>query len=172
MVKYRYLVLIFTLLFFNACFPVETTKIYSRDLTKGQSHSEPIYLSFLDNKNSSFYFILSRDMAFDQFLLKVRWINQGHDLQFNGQASTLKFLVDNESVFTLLPIKMPKIASYRIDEGGLEEEALYMLTREELTKLANAKDVSVELTGKNKIVIGTLNRLHSFKAFKDFLING
>ncbi len=156
----------------SACWYVETTKVYNRNLTKGESYSEPISLSFQDNKDASFYFLLARNIPTEQFMLKVRWVSPHHALQFQGKESTLKFLVNKEEILTLIPIAAPKIASYRVDEGGIEEEAIYTINRDQLTKLTQAKTVSVELTGKYKIVTGTFNRFHTFRAFRDFLKNG
>lgn len=156
----------------SGCFPIDTTRVYNKSMTSGVSHSENIYLSFKDNKHASFYFLLERNLSSDQYILKVRWINSTRELHSKGMETSLRFLVDKEEIIRLMPCKPPKIASYRIDEGGIEEEICYCMTKNQLEEIANAKTASVELSGRYLFVVGILNKRHSFRAMKDFLHNG
>ncbi len=172
MMKSRAIFLLITVSLLSSCYAIETTRTYNKSMTRGHSSSEPIYLSFVNSQHSSYYFLLERDITSSNYTLKVRWISPDHELQFKGTESSLKFFVNTEEIISVLPTKLPKIAAYRIDDGGLEEEACYTLSKEQLERIAYAKSVSVELTGKYKIVIGKLNKFHSFRAMRDFLKNG
>jgi hypothetical protein len=86
--------------------------------------------------------------------------------------STVKFLIDREEIVSLSPIKLPKTVSYNIEDKTTEEEAQYVITRAHLERIASAKSVTIELTGKYSISVGSLNKFQSFRAIKDFLLNG
>jgi hypothetical protein len=155
-----------------ACSEIGTTNVYNKNLTMAKSTSKPIYLSFSDNKNSSFYFLLSRDTKFKDYQLHVRWHSpQRGELVFNDTASTLKFLIDGTKILTFHPMKRPKIVAYNLDKSGHEEEGIFLLTEEELRQITYSKDVTAELTGKYVTVVGKFNRRNTMKAFRDFMEN-
>ncbi len=165
-----YLALIFLSL--SSCFDTSTTRVYNRSMTRGFSSSAPIRLSFKDKSTVPFYLLLERTIPNDQYLLKVRWICYQNYKQFNGMNSTVKFLIDREEIVSLSPIKLPKTVSYNIEDKTTEEEAQYVITRAHLERIASAKSVTIELTGKYSISVGSLNKFQSFRAIKDFLLNG
>jgi hypothetical protein len=155
-----------------ACSEVETTNVYNRNLTMARSTSKPIYLSFSDNKNASFYFLLSRDTKFKDYQLHVRWHSpQRGELVFNDTASTLKFFVDGTKILTFHPVKRPRIVAYNLDKKGHEEEGIFLLSEEELRQIAYSKNVTAELTGKYVTVTGKFNRHNTMKAFRNFMEN-
>ena len=156
----------------SSCWSYNTTISYTEDFKHGYSSSKPIYLSIPSTDTNSFYFILSHKLNSDEFFLKVRWVSKTKAKQFNGQHSLLKFLVDSVEVLSLSPIKPIKTVAFHIDPQGIEEEAIYRLTREELTKIAVAESVTVNLQGKFVNQIAYFNKIHTFKAFKNFLKNG
>jgi hypothetical protein len=161
--------IILTSLLVSGCFAVDTTTIYNKSLTKADSESEPIYLGFHDNKHASFYFILKHKALAKEYFLHVRWISHNKDSLFDHVNTSMKFLVNNLEIITLHPIKTPRIIAYDLESNGHEEEAVFSLTYEQLSAIANAKAVEVELTGKYLIVVGHFNRIHTFKAFRNFL---
>lgn len=141
-------------------------------MTGGKSISAPIYLSFAESRDGSFYFILEKNITTEKFFLKVRWVSAKQEPQFDGSHNTLKFLINRDELIDLLPIAAPKIASYNIENGSLEEEAMYSISREQLETIAAAKFVVAELSGKyNKVSVGRFNRLHTTMAFREFLKN-
>ena len=156
----------------SGCYSVETSTVYNKSLTQGHSSSEPIYLSFADNKKAPFHFILKHEVASNNYLLYVRWSSPNKDLLFNGTDSTLKFLVNKFEIIDLQPIKMPKIIAYNIENKSHMEEAVFSLSVEQLRSLAYAKTVSVELTGRYIVIEAQFNKLSTFKAFKDFVEQG
>lgn len=156
----------------SGCYLVDTNTTYNKSLTSAKSSSEPIYLTFKDSKKASFYFTLEHSMSSKDYLLNVRWHNHSKEPLFDGMNSTLKFLVDGYQVITLKPIKLARLVSYNIETKGHVEETTYLLNYEQLHTLAYAKNVHVELTGKNIIVNGRFNRIQTFRAFKDFARNG
>ncbi|WPY01221.1 hypothetical protein Trichorick_01127 [Candidatus Trichorickettsia mobilis] len=166
--KYRQALISVILLCLSGC-AIETTTIYNKSLTSGYSTSEPIYLGFHDNKNASFYFLLKHKAPSSEYLLCVRWNSPDHEIIFNGTKSAIRFLLDNSNIITLQPVKPPKIIAYNIENKGHIEEAMFNLTADQLRLLASARKVEVELTGKHITVLGTFNRMHTSKAFKDFL---
>lgn len=157
---------------FCGCYPVETNNSYNYNFTWAQSSSKPIYLSFRDTKGTSFYFFLSRDSLDQDYKLRVRWksMRKG-DILFNGLNTTLKFLVNHERLLTLQPIARPKIVAYDLNSSGHEEEGIFSLKPEEFAQIAYAKNVTVELTGRNNSVMGTFNRRNTLKGFQDFAKN-
>ena len=166
--KYRRAFISVVLLCLSGC-AIETTTTYNKSLTSGYSTSEPIYLGFHDNKNASFYFLLKHKAPSSEYLLYVRWNSPDHEIIFNGTKSTIRFLLDHSNVITLQPVKPPKIMAYNIENKGHIEEAVFNLTADQLQLLASAKKVEVELTGRYITVVGTFNRMHTSKAFKNFM---
>lgn len=161
-----------SMLVLSGCYPSETHSHYNKDLTWAHSESKPIYLSFKKAKDTSFYFLLSRDTNRDDYKLRIRWSgSKKSDPLFNGYNSTLKFLIDNEKILTFNPVKKPKIVAYNINSSGREEEGIFSLTRDEFYAIAYSKEVVVELSGRNKIVTGYFNRRNSIKAFREFAEN-
>lgn len=156
----------------SGCYSIETKTVYNKSLTQGESSSKPIYLSFADNKKSSFHFLLKHAVASDEYLLHTMWDSPSKELLFDGKESTLKFLVDRSSIIELKPIRMPKIISYNIETKGHREEAVFLLTEDQIRSLANARNVLVELTGKYIVVEAKFNRFTTYKAFKDFVKEG
>jgi hypothetical protein len=155
-----------------SCYSVETTNVYNKDMTMAKSVSKPIYLTFADNKNASFYFLLSRDTKFLNYQLHVRWRSPERDnMIFNDKQSTLKFLVNGADILTFHPVKRPKVVSYNLDKKGHEEEGIFFLSESEMRKIAYAKNVSVELTGKHITVNARFNNRNTTKAFRDFVEN-
>jgi hypothetical protein len=158
--------------FLTGCYSTETTTIYNKSLTSGEASSEPIYLSFQDNKKSSFHFLLKHSLSAENYLLYVRWNTPGKDLIFNGTDTTLKFLVNNSELITLQPIKKPRVTAFNIETKGHQEEGIFELTTDQMRMLSYAKNVEVELTGKYILITGKFNRLSTFKAFKNFFEEG
>lgn len=153
----------------SGCFAVNTTTVYNKSLTRANSESKPIYLGFYDNKHASFYFILKHKALAKEYFLRVRWISHNKDQLFDPSKTSIKFLVNNLEIITLHPIRTPKVVAYDLESKGHEEEAIFSLTYDQLSTIANAKSVEVELTGKYLIVLGHFNRIHTFKAFRNFL---
>lgn len=155
-----------------SCWSYGTTSSYSEDFKHGHSTSKPIYLSIKETSKDSFYFLLSKKINSDDFFLHVRWVSKTKAKQFNGPNSSLKFLIDNIELISLNPVKPIRTVAFLIDPSGIEEEGVYKLSREELTKMAFAKSITVDLQGKYVNKIAQFNKIHTFKAFKDFLKNG
>ena len=167
-----FLPFLLTLLALSGCYSFETNSHYNQNLTWAHSESKPIYLSFKKAKDTSFYFVLSRDTNHDDYKLRVRWHgSKKGDVLFNGYDSTLKFLLDNEKILTFNPIKKPKVVAYNINSSGREEEAVFSFTRDEFYAIAYSKEVIVELNGRHKTVTGYFNRRNSLKAFREFAEN-
>ena len=135
------------------------------------AESEPIYLVHQNMKASSFYFILSRhfkDNAQDYKLL-VRWRSDDDRGNFALKNNTLKFLIDNFELMSLEQISKPILIGKNFDSGQMEEECFFKITRQQLERLASAKYVNVELTGKGKIITAKFGKFFTFGAFKQFL---
>ncbi|MDP4832676.1 MAG: hypothetical protein NWP91_04335 [Rickettsiaceae bacterium] len=153
----------------SGCYSIGTSNNYNSELTWGKSRSKPIYLSFKDTKSTPFYFMLSRDSKKQDYELTVRWkSNSKGDVLFNGYDTTLKFLVDKAKILTFSPVKRPKVVAFNLNSKGAEEEAIFSLSSEEFMKIAYAKDVTVELTGRRNTVMGVFSRRNTIKAFRDF----
>ena len=119
-----------------------------------------------------FYFMLNRDSKEVDYRLIVRWkSSKKGDLLFNGFKTTLKFLVDNEKIFSYKPVIRPRVVAYNLNSRGHEEEAIFSINREEFMKIAYAKSVSVELLGRNNTSIGYFSRRNTLKAFREFAEN-
>lgn len=155
----------------SGCYPIETTTTHNKAWSDGNSTSEPIYLNFRDNKKSSFHFYLSHRLSSEDYMLRVRWNTINDDLIYNGLDTTMKFLIDGAEIITLSPVISPKIVAYNIETRGHQEDATFKLTYLQLKKLAYAKEVEVELSGKYITVIGQFNKRHTFKAFRNFINN-
>lgn len=169
----RYLLLIIFTLLISAC--SSSNIVYNKAQTKSFNKSDPIYLGFNDSRVNGFYFILEKSAPSNEYLLRVRWSSDSPDRIFDGLNSVIRFLTEdnlNADTISLNPIKEPKIISYSIDHyKHHEEEAIYLLTFEQIIKIANAKKVTVELSGKNINVNGYFNKFTTFKAFKNFIQN-
>lgn len=165
--KYNNILVLSILLLLSAC-AANTDVVYNKNYTRSVSITEPIHLSFQDNKLAPFYFILKHKSPSDECKLLVRWSSPDAELIFNGQNTVIKFLVNNQNIISRQPIKQPRIVSYSIEKGH-EEEAVFTITIEELKQLANAKKVDVELNGRYITVIGHFNKLQTFRALKKFL---
>jgi hypothetical protein len=158
----------------TSCIDITTSTTYNRSLSSSSSESNKIPLSFSESKGSVFYFILvsSNSDGTPQDLLKVRWINPDKNhRQFNGMKSALKFIIDNNKIITLTPIKEPILSGYDLNNNTREEEAIYNISREQIKEIAYAKTVEVELLGKNRVGLAKFNKWHSYRGFKDFLKN-
>ncbi len=167
----RLLIALFIVSSLSGCYPIETTTSHDKSWSDGNSTSQPIYLSFKDNKKSSFHFYLSHRLNSEDYLLRVRWNTVNDDLIYNGLNTTIKFLIDGAEIITLSPVVPPKIVAYNIETRGHQEDATFKLTHAQLMKLSYAKEVEVELNGKYITVTGQFNKRHTFKAFKDFISN-
>lgn len=155
-----------------ACYPVDTQNTFNNEFNFLETKSEPVYLSFRDNKDASFYFFLSKDSNDNYFKIIVRWKNKNKtQLLFDGQRSSLKFLVEQQKIYTYHPSKRTKVVAYNINTGTNEEEGIFEIPEEIFREIAYAKNVSVELRGKNKTVIGYFNKLNTQKAFRNFYEN-
>lgn len=166
----KFLLVVFASTVLSSCYSIETSSRYNKNLTWAHSESKPIYLTFEKTKDSTFYFLLSRDTNRDDYGLRVRWRgSKKSDVLFNGYDSTLKVLIDNEKILSFNPVKKPRIVAYNINSNAREEEAVFSLTRDEIYTIAYAKDVAVELTGRYKTVNGYFNRRNTFKAFREFV---
>lgn len=156
----------------SSCYPASTNSTYNPNFTWGRSSSKPIYLTFRSAKVTPFYFMLNRDSKENDFKLIVRWKSpRKGDLLFNGFDTTLKFLIDNQKIFTYSPIKRPRIVAYDLNSRGHEEEAEFSINREEFIKIAYAKSVRAELTGRRDTMIGVFSRRNTLRAFREFAEN-
>lgn len=155
----------------TGCYPIDTTSTTDKAWTVGSSASEPIYLSFKNSKKSPYYFLLRHTSASDIYELVVRWNSPDNDILFNGTRSTLKFFINNSEILSFNPVKQTTIISYNLETKGHQEEGIFHLSYRDLEKIAFAKKVETELTGKYTVVIGRFNRFHTFRAFRDFLNN-
>lgn len=160
------------LLALTSCYSVETNSTYNQGFTWGRSTSKPVYLTFKRAKELPFYFLLNRNSREVDYKLIVRWKSpRKGDLLFNGLETTLKFLIDNEKIFTYKPIKRPRIVAYDLNSRGHEEEATFSISSEEFMKIAYAKSVSAELSGRNNSSIGYFSRRNTIRAFREFAEN-
>ncbi len=156
----------------SGCYPVDTVSLFDDNIDYAESHSRPIYLTFRDNKDSSFYFLLSKESEESYYKLIVRWQNPNKsDLLFDGERTSLKFMVDRQNVYSFHPVKKTKVVSYDINSGGKEEEGVFEIPHAVFREIAYAKYISVQLKGRAKTVIGEFNRLNTKKAFRDFYEN-
>ena len=104
------------LLILSACYAVETSTVYDRNLTNAVSTSKPVHLSFYDNKDASFYFVLSRDTRFANYFLHLRWHSaKRKNLFLPDRRSSLKLLIDQTYIMTFYPASKPRIISYNLD---------------------------------------------------------
>lgn len=159
-------------LILTSCYSAETTSTYNSSFTWGRSNSKPIYLMFKKKGELPFYFMLNRDSKEVDYKLIVRWKSpRKGDLLFNGSKTTLKFLVDNEKIYSYQPATRPRVVAYNMNSKGHEEEAIFSINREEFMKIAYAKSVSVELLGRNNTSIGYFSRRNTLKAFREFAEN-
>lgn len=160
--------------FLKGCYPIPVHTSYNQRLTKSTSESDRIFLTFSNTKSASFSFILlsTNNYGTPHDLLKVRWTNPDrYSSQFGGMNATLKFMIDKEEIITLKPIKKPVFVGYNLEDKSSEEEATFMISRSDLEKLAYAKNVTVELTGKHRVVNARFNKWSTFRAFKNFVEN-
>lgn len=153
-----------------SCYPIETSRKYNREGTRGIAESKPIYLSF-HGKEANYYFLLTKPITKEDYILKVRWYSPYKEKQFAGKKSTLSFLLDNHEMISLEPFTNSKVISYNLEKGGFEEEVSYKLSRQKLDLIAKSKKVDLELVGRHEISTAKLNRYHSLRALRDFLKN-
>ena len=167
----------FLILFFfpllYGCQLIRTKNVLSSDITERYSTSSPIYLSFYHTKNTPFHFVLSKETTkdFNNCFLRVRWSSSTYQQNSFSQASMLKFVIDNTEFIDLQPISTSKIVSYEIEPFSVEKELTYQISGSLIRKLAHAQKVEVNLIGKRKIVQGFFNKIHTFRAFQNFLKN-
>ena len=169
------IIIIIASLLLTGCYPIPVHTNYNHSLTKSSSESDRIFLSFFNSKHAVFSFILisSNDHGVPRDLLKVRWINPDrYQSQFNGMNTTLKFMIDEEEIITLKPIKDAVFVAYNLEDKTSEEEMTFAVSRADLEKFAYAKkSVTVELNGKYRTVNGYFNKWSTFRAFKNFVNN-
>lgn len=153
----------------SGCYQVQMNPRYNSNLTWARFDSSPVHLSFQDTKTTPFYFLLGRDSNNNKYRIRVIWYSPTTgDILFNGYGTTLKFLVNNEKIMSFAPVSRPKIVAYDINSYGHEEEAIFLLTRDEFFEIAFAQDVQVELNGRNNTVLASFNRRNTFRAFRKF----
>ena len=153
----------------SGCYQFEKKNNYNSDLTWASFDSNPVHLTFHNTKNTPFYFLLNRDSDSENYRVKVIWRSPTRgDILFNGYASTLKFLINKQKIISFKPIKRPQTISYDINSNGHEEEAIFLLTKDEFFEIAFAHDVQVELNGRNNTVLACFNRRNTFRAFRNF----
>jgi len=168
----KFFILVILAILVSGCYSTETTHTYNVNYTRAKSESNPIYLTFKDTKDAPFYFILKRDSKEKDYKLIAHWKSPyKSEPLFNGQKTTLKFMINNLEIISLNPIKRPKLSSYSIESRGHEEEAIFSLDYDQLMAIANAKSATAELRGKHKTVVGVFNKRNSFRGFKNFLKN-
>jgi hypothetical protein len=171
----KYIIFAVTALFLTGCYPVHVNTAYNHSLTKSASESDRIFLTFANTKHASFSFILLsvNNHGPPHDLLKVRWKNPDRYIsQFNGMNTTLKFMIDNEEIITLKPIKNAIFVGYNMEDKSSEEEITFAVSRADLEKLAYAKKgVTVELTGKHRVVNAKFTKWSTSRAFKNFVNN-
>lgn len=160
-----------TLCFLTSCYEIQTTNKYSNDFRQGYAKSNPIYLSIKDDKNSRIYLLLEKNMNNDNYYIKVNWQYKNNVRQFKQEGSTASFFIDNELIISQKPIKPVRTVSINIDTNRLTQEAVYKIDRKIMTKISNAKYVEIQIDGKFENKVAYFNKLHTFKAFKDFLDN-
>ena len=170
--KYTKYLLFITISFaLSSCWSMHTELEYSDDLTTGNATSKPIYLSIKNTKNNKAYLLLERNINTDEFFIKLRWIFYKGGSQFKGKDTVLKFLIDKADIISMKPIKPIRIIAYHIYPKSVEEEAIYKISREDFTKLVDAKSVTLVIEGKREKKEAEFNKFHTFRAFKDFLKN-
>ena len=167
--NFKILFFLLALTLISGCYPIDTVSIFDDNIDYAESYSRPIYLTFRDNKNSSFYFVLNKESEDPHYTLIVKWKNPNKsDLLFDGERTSLKFMVDRKNVYTFHPVRKTKVVAYDINSGGKEEEGMFEIPHDVFRKIAYAKYVSVQLKGRSKAVIGEFNRFNTKKAFRDF----
>lgn len=165
-------IIIVSLLLISGCYPVETDSSFNDDYNFAEFRSEPVYLSFRENKDNPYYFLLGKDSDSGNFRITVRWKSRSKGtLLFDGERTSLKFLVDRKKIYQYHPIAKTKVVVYDINIGGHEEEAVFELSEDVFREIAFAQYVTVELKGRSKTVIGEFNRWNTKKAFRDFYQN-
>lgn len=168
----RYLVVLLFTFMLSGCFNVDTSTNYNVSMTSMSVKSSVIHLSLRDRTAPPFYFILEsfNDDGNPKDILKVRWKNPNRSSKlFDGMNSHLRFNIDKQRFVVLKPRSMPRRIGYDVNNNSIEEEAIFNITRGQLTELAHAKSVDVELNSKHKVFIGRFNKWHTFRAFKDFI---
>lgn len=167
----KYIILAVTIFLLGGCDNVHTS--YNRSLTKSASESDRIHLTFADTKHAKFNFILlsTNYKGTKQDLLKVRWTNPDRYIsQMDGMNTTIKFLIDKEEIIALKPLKNPIFVGYNMENKNSEEEITFAISRSDLEKLAYAKKgVTVELSGKYRVVNAKFNKWSTFRAFRNFV---
>lgn len=153
------------------CYEIHTEKNYTPDYRQGYATSKPIYLTIRDDKNSRIYLLLEKNMNNEKYFLKIRWEYKNRVKQFKGKQSTVSFFLDKELLLSEKPIKNIRTVSWNIDTGRLTQEAVYNVSRDDLVKIAYSKSVEMELEGKYENKRATFNKIHTFRAFKNFLNN-
>jgi hypothetical protein len=164
--------LLSTILVLNlcACQSVSTTTNFSELEDFAVSKSKPISLSFKDNKDMPFYFLLSKSTSNDNTKLIVRWVSPKRgQVLLDKTTCKIRFLLDNTIIISLLPISPPKIVSYNLNNFSHEEEAVFLLNKEQLYSISTSKNVVVELSGKRNTLTGYFNRYNTTRGFQDFL---
>lgn len=168
----KIIVIISSLVLLSGCYPIDTDATFSDDYNFAEYKSEPVYLSFRENKDASYYFLLGKDSDSNNFRITVRWKNkQRGTLLFDGQRTTLKFMVDRKKIYQYHPIMKTRVVTYNLNINGHEEEAVFEMPEEVFREIAYARYVTVELKGRSKTVIGEFNRLNTKKAFRNFYEN-
>lgn len=153
---------------------IDTHTEYNKSMTFMYTRSGEIKISIPHKKSPPFYIILESEhnSKGNRDILKVRWINKSKNhILFDGIATTLKFIVDEDEIIVMHPRSMPRRIGYNINDGTNEEEAIFNISRDELKRLAYAKSVNVELKGKDLVVLGHFTKYHTFRAFKKFVEN-
>ena len=159
------------LILLTSCWNVRTTNMYSEDFKFGRSISDPIYLSIKNTEKSTIYLLLDREIGTNDIFIKVRWVYKNKVKQFKGKETSLNFQVDQFEIISLMPAKPARLVSYNLDKSLIEEECVYKISEEDFKKIASAKSVTLMLEGKTENKVAHFNRIHTFKAFRDFLKN-
>lgn len=158
-------------IFLTSCFqPKINTFAISED--SGILSSTPIHV-ISKNKDAQFNFTLKKYInaqGSEKYYIEVRWKTDSQTGIFDRKKSTLKFLIDGLNIVSLMPISKPKVKEYQFEPFLMIEECTYEISRQDLESIAYAKNVEVELIGKNKVATAKFGRFMTFVPFKNFLM--
>ena len=169
MIKLNWIIPIIFCLFLTSCYEIHTESTFSADLKQGYSISKPIYLKIKDTDESRMYLMLEKNIHEDEFFMKLRWEAKNSKKNLLARHTTINFILDNQVLISENPIKDTRVVSYSLDKGTITEEAVFKFTREDLDAIASSKEVIIDVITKSETKRASFTKLHSHKAFRDFL---
>lgn len=164
----RLLILIFL---FSSCGHRTEVSVFGKN--DAEYLSNPIRLKFIGSKSVPFYFVLRKDKTnYDErYYILVRWSVPVGVAEFDKNNSVMNFVVDDKFIMSFKPAGPSKIVAYDMNTKENEEECVYEVSRADLHKLARAKNVEVDVTGRTRIAKGKFSKIFTFGGFEDFLSN-